>query len=327
MEDSSTNSLSLELIQTREVSLRHSRLADQSREAQLLTVQEWLENYSSTNTREAYARDFRYFWDWLESEGLLNLAEVRRADLNRYRDSPLLKADSKGKPLTNATRARRLASVASFYDYCLGEQLLTESPVARITRPKVSKDSPRETLSKAQAQEVLRIVEGLPSPTRALISLTLLSGLRISEALSVTGRNFLNKEGHTVIRVIGKGDKEEEVPQSPLSLRLLEEALEMSKKDGLPLVRTASGVAMYRQQASRAIRQVGKLAGLKFDLVPHSLRHTAGTLADEAGAPLERVQTFLRHSNSETTLRYLHSRKRLDNSASYSLSTYLAEGL
>ena len=315
------------VLQRRSVQLRREQLHELSEQAQLELADEWLRSFPSVNTRDAYARDFRDFRLFLSFIGVRNFGEVTRADGNEYRNYLDELKDPTGKPYSQATKHRKLASVASFYDYCLAEQLLPFSPLANVKRPKVSKLSPRSSLSKAQAQDLLRLVEDKSPSLRALVALTLLGGLRVSEALSVTASSFAYKDGHTVAQIQRKGDKPDEVPLSPFAIRLLDEALDASKADGLPLVRTQAGGVMLRQQASKELARLGRLAGLPFTLVPHSLRHTAGTLADEAGAPLERVQTFLGHENTETTLRYLRSRKRLDNSASYTLSSYLSEGL
>jgi len=314
-----------QVVQRRSVELHLEPLLERSHEAQELLVDEWLLSFASLNTREAYARDFRDFRFYLSFIGERNFGAVTRADGNDFRNYLATGRTPKGRPFSPATIHRKLASIASFYEYCLQERLVPFSPLSNVRRPKVSKFSPRSSLSKAQAQTLLRLVEEKSPTLRALVALLLLGGLRISEALSVKASSLVYKDGHTVAQIQRKGDKPDEVPLSPLALRLLADSVEVSKADGLPLVRTLAGGSMARQQASKELGRLGREAGLPFDLVPHSLRHTAGTLADEAGAPLERVQTFLGHENTETTLRYLHSRKRLDNSASYTLSSYLSQ--
>jgi integrase/recombinase XerD len=59
-------------------------------------------------------------------------------------------------------------------------------------------------------------------------------------------------------------------------------------------------------------------------LTPHSMRHTAITLALDAGASLRDVQDFTGHRDPRTTRRYDHSRHNLDRNAAYTLTTYLA---
>ena len=56
---------------------------------------------------------------------------------------------------------------------------------------------------------------------------------------------------------------------------------------------------------------------------PHSLRHTAITLALDAGAALRDVQDFAGHRDPRTTRRYDRSRDTLDRNAAYTLTAYL----
>jgi integrase len=58
-------------------------------------------------------------------------------------------------------------------------------------------------------------------------------------------------------------------------------------------------------------------------LTPHSLRHTAITLALDAGAALRDVQDFAGHRDPRTTRRYDHARHTLDRTAAYTLTAYL----
>ena len=60
------------------------------------------------------------------------------------------------------------------------------------------------------------------------------------------------------------------------------------------------------------------------DLSVHSFRHTAITLALDAGVPLRDVQDFAGHKGPRTTRRYDHSRASLDRHAAYAVAAYLA---
>ena len=60
------------------------------------------------------------------------------------------------------------------------------------------------------------------------------------------------------------------------------------------------------------------------ELSPHSLRHTAITLALDAGATIRDVQDFAGHRDPRTTRRYDHTRDSLDRSAAYTVAGWLA---
>jgi site-specific recombinase XerD len=74
------------------------------------------------------------------------------------------------------------------------------------------------------------------------------------------------------------------------------------------------------------VRRLARAAGIEAwaALSPHSLRHTAITLALDAGASLRDVQDFAGHRDPRTTRRYDRSRHSLDRNAAYTLAAYLA---
>jgi integrase len=71
---------------------------------------------------------------------------------------------------------------------------------------------------------------------------------------------------------------------------------------------------------------LGAAAGIReWDrLSAHSLRHTAFTMALDAGVPLRDVQDYARRRDARTTRRYAHSRDCLDRSAAYAVAAYLS---
>ena len=72
------------------------------------------------------------------------------------------------------------------------------------------------------------------------------------------------------------------------------------------------------------VEALGRAAGVAHALCPHNCRHTAATMALDAGAPIHRVQGLLGHASPATTQRYVAHRERLDSSAAYVLGKALA---
>lgn len=79
-----------------------------------------------------------------------------------------------------------------------------------------------------------------------------------------------------------------------------------------------------RYQAARAVRRLAKAAGINKTISPHSLRHTAVTLALDSGVSLRDVQDLARHADPRTTRRYDRARGALDRHATYELARFLA---
>jgi len=277
----------------------------------------WLASYASPHTREAYRRDLGQFATWLEGVGIVSPLLAGRPAVDTYARH----LEELG--LSPATRARKLAAVASFYAYCGAEGVTDRNPAALVRRPRVSDESPRLGLSADEARRVIAAARAATPAHRALIALCLGAGLRVSEALAVTPESLSSEAGHQVVRVTGKGGKVRTVPLSPQALGLLSDALEAGTT-GEPVVRGPRGGRIDRHQALRMIEALGKVAGVVHLLRPHDLRHAAATLSLDAGAPVGRVQDLLGHASPSTTMRYVRHRERLDNSAAYVLGVALA---
>lgn len=108
-----------------------------------------------------------------------------------------------------------------------------------------------------------------------------------------------------------------------LPAHVVDEVKEMCEHYGIysgPLWRSHSNNSRGRRLSDDAIYQIVKKAatgaGLDAEgLGAHTLRHTACTLAIEAGASLQQVQTHARHRRLETTMTYVHQRDKLRDSA------------
>ena len=274
----------------------------------------WLASFSSLGTRRAYAEDLNRFATFLEQQKAGRVREATRVHVDLWARS--LEAHG----YAPATRARRLASVASFYAYACSVGAMSSNPASSVRRPKLPNYSPRLGLDLDSAPPVIAAAQRMTTHHAAIVALCLFAGLRVSEALSVKGSDIREEGGHKVLEVTSKGGRRDLVPLSPFALRLLDGALRLhGSSELLP--------NLDRFQVLRMVAAIGKEAGLKRPLTPHDLRHGAATCALEAGEPLHRVQQLLRHANPQTTQRYDHSRDRLDASAAYGLAKALGGGV
>jgi integrase/recombinase XerD len=277
----------------------------------------WLMSYSSENTQAAYRRDLVAFATFAAALGLANPLAATRQVVDAY--ARHLEAEG----FTPATRARKLAAVASFFAYAGSEGIIDRNPASMVRRPKVSDTSPRLGMNVTEARTVIAAAYAATPGHRALVALTLGAGLRISEALALTAADLTTEAGHRVAVVYGKGGRTRHVPLSPQALALLADSLDIAA-DGGPLVRGVRGGAIDRHQALRMIESLGRAAGVAHALRPHDMRHTCATIALDNGAPIHRVQDLLGHASPVTTQRYVAHRERLDSSAAYVLGQALA---
>jgi site-specific recombinase XerD len=81
---------------------------------------------------------------------------------------------------------------------------------------------------------------------------------------------------------------------------------------------------LNRFQTTRVIRRLTRAADIDKSISPHSLRHTAVTLALDAGVPLPEVLDMAGHADLRTTRRHDRARMSLDRHATYTLASYLS---
>ncbi|MDZ4134753.1 MAG: tyrosine-type recombinase/integrase, partial [Paracoccaceae bacterium] len=138
----------------------------------------------------------------------------------------------------------------------------------------------------------------------AVVTLLYGCGLRISEALGLTGA------AHPlpgVLRIIGKGGKERLVPVLPAASEAVARYVALCPypptRDG-PLFRGARGGALNPRLIALAMEKTRARMGLPASATPHALRHSFATHLLSAGGDLRAIQELLGHASLSTTQTY-----------------------
>jgi site-specific recombinase XerD len=260
-------------------------------------------------TVTAYISDLLALAVSLHDDGHEGPKSVSRLDLRRY----LAKSASDGA--ARATIARRAASIRGYFTWCRRRGYVDTDPAVRLSAPKVSGRLP-SVLNHSQMDALLheRGAEEAKTPKKrafsllddAVIALLYAAGLRVSELcdLELSG---VDLEGLS-LRVIGKGNKERQVPIYPSA----REALALWLKEGRALVAdpTQCGNRVFVNRAGRPLgpRDVRRILMRRSPVAthPHALRHTMATHLLDGGADLRVVQEILGHANLSTTQIYTH---------------------
>lgn len=298
-----------------------------------LLVATWLVGLRSARTRRAYFGDVRVWLRWLAARDVDALA-AQRVHVDLW-VSVQLSAD-----VAEATVRRRLSALSSFSRHLVRHGLLDQNPCADVERPEVDPDyTDTLSLSREQARALLTAAAADTGRqrrrTKAVVSLLLHNGLRVDEALSADVDGLGSDRGHLVLRIVGKGNRKARIPIAPPTWAALESYLvDRAERAGFadwrqlggPLLVTATGRRVTRSQLWELVRRLAARAELPDAerISIHSLRHTAITLALDAGSTLRDVQDFARHKDPRTTRRYDRSRSNLDRSPAYTLAAYLA---
>jgi site-specific recombinase XerD len=292
----------------------------------------WLLSLRAVRTRRAYFGDFLVWQRFCSQRDVDVLAAVRvHVDLWVTEQ-----ADASAEA---SSVRRRLSAVTSFYRYCAAHDLVDRIPTAGVARPVVDPDYTATIgLDRDQARALLAAADvdtGRQAlRTAAVIRVLATTALRVDEATSVDVADLGMDKGHRVVNVVGKGNRRAKVVLPPATWAAVQAYLQdRAGRAGLadwqqlrgPLLATATGGRLRQSHLWELVRRVAKAAGLECWAVlsPHSLRHTAITLALDAGATLRDVQDFARHKDPRTTRRYDHTRQNLDRSPAYTLASYL----
>ena len=276
----------------------------------------WLGGYSPA-TQAAYRRDSQEWFDYCLARSVDPL-RATRGDTTGWID------DLRRSGRAESTVARKIASLASLYDWARDEGITDVDPIPR-RRPKVSRDERHILgLDRDQARALLRSAKAWGPRESALTVLLVTCGLRISEALGADLSDLAEVRGHRTLTVLGKGSKPRTIALPPATWHAIAEYVE-GRGVG-PVFITSTGARWDRVAAARSLDRIAQRAGLPH-LHPHVLRHTAATLALDAGAPLDRVQALLGHADPRTTMRYAAARERLDTSAAYDVARLLGSDL
>ena len=213
-----------------------------------------------------------------------------------------------GCGLEASTRARKVASIRSFYKYLVNKaKVLTENPIQELDAPRQRQTLPR-FLTLDECIQLLDSIDGANSERDfCIITLFLNCGLRISELVGLN----LSDVRDDRMRVLGKGNKERFV--------FLNTACRSALDDWLAVRTQSAAVDPYALFSSRRRTRVTKdgvhymikkrlaEAGLDRDKYSaHKLRHTAATLMLKNGVDVRTLQEILGHEHLNTTQIYTH---------------------
>lgn len=272
----------------------------------------WLahERRASPLTVEAYSRDTAAFLGFLvrhlgEEPDLAALAQLRAADLRGWL------AHEAAEGAGNATRARHLSAIRTFFRFLARRHGVANPQVALLAAPRAKKPLPR-ALTPAQATAVSHDIGELTDKAAiaardaALFSLLYGSGLRIAEALSLSVADAPALDGPGALRVRGKGSKERIVPVLPVVRAAIADWLRYHphRQPDAPLFVGARGARLNAGVAQRTLRAYRRLTGMPEHATPHALRHSFATHLLAGGADLRSIQELLGHASLSTTQRY-----------------------
>lgn len=278
---------------------------------------DWLSHLASERrlspkTLEAYGRDLGQFTAFLTDHlggapSLADIAGLKPVDLRAFLGQR--RRDGVG----NRTLMRQLAALRSFARFGERGGKLTAAAFAATRGPRLGKSLPRPLeprAARAVADADTRAGEEreqwVLARDAAVLSLLYGSGLRISEALSLTRAEAPTSAGDS-LTVTGKGNKTRMVPVLPVVVQAIGEYLKLCpwrlSPEG-PLFVGAKGGPLSPRIIQLAVEGLRGALGLPSSATPHSLRHSFATHLLGRGGDLRAIQELLGHASLSTTQIY-----------------------
>ena len=210
--------------------------------------------------------------------------------------------------LSAATRARKIATLRSFFNYLTTKvHLLENNPIKDLDSPKLKKTLPKY-LTLDESIGLLESVDG-PHSERdyCILTIFLNCGLRISELI---GLNISDIQGDA-LWVLGKGSKVRIVYLNDACKAALDRYLAVRRpitgKDENALFLSSRNQRISRSNVHALVKKHLSHAGLdSSEYSSHKLRHTAATLMLQNGVDVKAVQEVLGHEHLNTTEIYTH---------------------
>lgn len=247
----------------------------------------------------------------------IDISDITVKDISRVTTDDLLVFLiwlNRSKQLSNASRARRIASLKSFFKYCHSKKhLIDTNPAYDLETPKLGKRNPKY-LTLEQSTELLKTAYEAPTESNerdyCMLTLFLNCGMRLSELRGIDTDDIHD----TVLTVIGKGNKERTIYLNQACMDAIADWMKV--RSTIKIKPSAEKALFVSKRGTRisddmiqiCIKRLMAQAGIDTKIYSvHKLRHTAATLMYKYGhVDIRNLQLILGHQSVSTTQIYTH---------------------
>lgn len=264
----------------------------------------------SPKTIDAYVSDLNKFSDFLATRNFpFTVHQIQEEHIVSYLAFLSHPNDNK-KPNLATSRARKLASIRSFFNFLRKKHYIDVSPAIDIDIPKLPQKEP-DYLTISEYQHLLATIREVASPffklrDLCIFSLFLSTGIRVSELVNLTLAD-VDLEYKT-IKIHRKGNKEQTIPLNDEISTLIREYLANRPEAQInQLFISKKGNGVKANTVYCLVKKYLKLANLeKSKQGPHILRHSCLSTLLANGVNPVIIQQLAGHRSFDTTRRYLH---------------------
>ena len=265
-----------------------------------------LERGLSINSIKSYEYDLNLFKNFIQSNKMSDTPfNCRPETVKNYLYNNLSNKKSR-------SQARSISAIKSYFNYLIFEGHIKKSPISDIESPKLEKKLP-EVLTELEIEKLIKsfdLQQNFGQRNRTIIEVLYGTGIRVSELVNLKLSNIFFKE--SIIKIIGKGNKERFVPLGKIAtieirkyLKIRDKSIIDSKFSDIVFL-NRYGRGLTRSMIFKIISDSYKKIGLDKKISPHTLRHSFATHLLKNGADLRTIQIILGHESITTTEIYTH---------------------
>lgn len=256
----------------------------------------------TTATIAFYKDKASRFVGWLADAGATQLEDVTSTHIKKY----MVSLQERG--LTDHSQHDYARVVRTFFAYCVRDELLRESPFAKIKMPKVAEDLP-VVLTDDEIRTVLQTVE--LQRNLMIVHFILDSGVRAAELLALNIGDVDMQTGMVTVR-LGKGQKSRLTSIGATTRKGIRRYFLTRRRTGPddPLLVSEGGGnnRLAYQGLMSAFRIMQQESGVE-KLTAHTLRRTMATKSLENGLDAYIVARLLGHADMQMLNRYVRLRR------------------
>lgn len=278
----------------------------------------FIASFENVKTRDAYRLDLKHWLGWCATMNVEPLT-IRRTHIDLYLHAV------RDQGYADSTRARRLSTISSFFNWLVDEDLAPANPAARVKPIKVNRpDMP--SLNKHEMHRLLAHVETdrrIKPYERALILTLALCALRISEVCNADVEDLVVEQWTPTLKVTAKGNVPHVTFVPPRAMAAIDTALD-GRTSG-PLMLNRAGNRMTRANAANLVKRIAGEAGFgDRGITPHAFRRSAIEIALSAGAQIRDVQNWVNHQSINSTTYYDRRHLTPERSPGYQVQSAVA---
>jgi integrase/recombinase XerC len=267
-----------------------------------------LEKKYSPHTVTAYLNDIMFFE--LFNKSRFEQENIEEVNYSQIRSWIVSLVDQN---ISNVSVNRKMASLKAYYKFLLKTKQIELNPMLKHKALK----TPKIVQIPFSEKELTDLIEQVSDPVgfeeirdKLIVEMFYATGIRRAELINLKINNV--DLSSSVIKVLGKRNKERIVPVLPVLLRqfdsyLNERALVENIVDGDYFFISKKGLKLSESFVYRLINSYFSRVSEKVKKSPHVLRHTFATHLLNNGADLNSVKELLGHSSLASTQVYTHN--------------------